>query len=190
LTLPCTFVIANRVGVAVLLLLMLAACGGSADGTAPAPTGPAQLSGTVAYVATECVDKAGGATAHQQLSIIRGERPPISVMDDREPKGRLTTGGSETPQAAAVSVYVVSMPCWETFAAQSSEYRESVLPAAVKARVSIEAGVTFGWRQWIGDAGIAIGIDRFGASAPGETNLEKFGFTADNVARTVRSLVK
>ena len=82
------------------------------------------------------------------------------------------------------------MPCWEIFAAQSAEYRESVLPAAVKARVSVEAGVTFGWHRWIGDAGIAIGIDRYGSSAPGEINMEKFGFTADNVARTVRSLVK
>jgi transketolase len=60
----------------------------------------------------------------------------------------------------------------------------------VKARVSVEAGVTFGWQRWIGDAGVAIGIDHYGASAPGEVNMEKFGFTAENVARTVRGLVK
>jgi transketolase len=88
-----------------------------------------------------------------------------------------------------VRVRVVSMPCWETFEAQTAEYRESVLPAAVKARVSVEAGVTLGWHRWVGDTGVAIGIDRFGASAPGETNLEKFGFTAENVARAVRGLV-
>jgi transketolase len=87
-------------------------------------------------------------------------------------------------------VRVVSMPCWKIFAAQSPEYRESVLPSTLKARVSVEAGVTFGWSRWIGDAGVAIGIDRFGASAPGEVNMEKFGFTAGHVANAVRSLVR
>lgn len=84
---------------------------------------------------------------------------------------------------------VVSMPCWEAFAAQSREYRESVLPPSVGARVSVEAGVTFGWCRWIGDRGIAIGVDRFGASAPGEVNLEKFGLTADRVVAAVRTLI-
>ncbi len=84
---------------------------------------------------------------------------------------------------------VVSMPCWEIFAAQSTEYQESILPASIKARVSIEAGVTFGWNRWIGDAGIAIGIDTFGSSAPGPTNMEKFGLTAERVAEVVRKLV-
>ncbi|HXQ24649.1 MAG TPA: transketolase, partial [Candidatus Acidoferrales bacterium] len=84
---------------------------------------------------------------------------------------------------------VVSMPCWETFAAQSAQYRDAVLPASVRARVSVEAGVTFGWSQWIGDSGTAIGVDRFGSSAPGETNMEKFGFTPENVARIVRALL-
>jgi transketolase len=114
------------------------------------------------------------------------------------PQAIIMATGSEVPLALAardvlakdgIRTRVVSMPCWETFAAQSAEYRESVLPAAVKARVSVEAGVTFGWHRWIGDAGIAIGIDHYGASAPGETNFEKFGFTSDNVARAVRRLV-
>jgi len=99
-------------------------------------------------------------------------------------------GARELLAKGGIRTRVVSMPCWETFEAQSAEYRESVLPAVVKARVSVEAGTTFGWHRWIGDAGIAIGIDRYGSSAPGEINMEKFGFTADNVARAVRSLVK
>ena len=82
------------------------------------------------------------------------------------------------------------MPCWEAFLAQSAEYRASVLPPAITARVSIEAGVTLGWARWIGDRGIAIGLDRFGASAPYEVALEKLGFTAAHVADAVRSLVK
>jgi len=89
-----------------------------------------------------------------------------------------------------IRVRVVSMPCWETFEAQSAEYRASVLPVSVPARVSVEAGVTFGWHRWIGEAGMAIGIDHFGASAPGETNMEKFGFTAENVADAVRKLLR
>jgi transketolase len=85
---------------------------------------------------------------------------------------------------------VVSMPCWESFSAQSPDYREAVLPAAVKARVSVEAGVTLGWERWIGEHGTAIGIDRFGASAPGEVNMEKLGFTAEDVARAVRKALQ
>jgi transketolase len=89
----------------------------------------------------------------------------------------------------AVAVRVVSMPCWELFAQQSDAYRESVLPRAVTARVSVEAGATFGWSRWIGDAGVAIGIDRFGASAPGEVIMEQLGVTAEHVAAAVRSLL-
>jgi transketolase len=123
----------------------------------------------------------------------------LADADGGAPQAIIIATGSEVSVAMAarellardgVRTRVVSMPCWETFEAQSPEYRASVLPPAVKARVSVEAGTTFGWHRWIGDAGIAIGIDRYGASAPGETNMEKFGFTADNVARAVRSLVK
>ena len=91
--------------------------------------------------------------------------------------------------ADGVSARVVSMPCWEQFASEDADYRESVLPAAVTARVSVEAGVTMGWKTWIGDRGQAIGIDRFGASAPGATNLDKFGITAANVAARVRDVM-
>jgi transketolase len=84
---------------------------------------------------------------------------------------------------------VVSMPCWDLFEAQDPAYRESVLPASISARVSIEAGVTFGWSRHLGSAGKAIGIDRFGASAPGELIYEKLGLTAEAVASAVKSLL-
>jgi transketolase len=86
-------------------------------------------------------------------------------------------------------VRVVSMPCWELFQAQDAAYRESVLPRAMTARVSIEAGVTLGWREWIGDRGIAVGIDRFGASAPGDVVLDKLGINAASVVAAVGRLV-
>ena len=115
------------------------------------------------------------------------------------PQTILIATGSEVHQALeardllmkeGIPVRVVSMPCWEVFASQSEDYQESVLPASIVARVSIEAGVTFGWSRWVGNAGVAIGIDRFGASAPGKINLEKLGLTAENIATAVKKLLK
>jgi transketolase len=85
-------------------------------------------------------------------------------------------------------VRVVSLPSWELFDLQDEQYRESVLPKAVTKRVSVEAGTTFGWCRYTGSEGIAIGIDRFGASAPGEVCLEKFGFTVANVVAKAKAL--
>jgi transketolase len=83
---------------------------------------------------------------------------------------------------------VVSMPSWELFQAQDSTYREAVLPHHLKSRVSVEAGATFGWERHVGDSGVALGIDRFGASAPGELVLERFGFTPERVAAAAREV--
>jgi len=80
-----------------------------------------------------------------------------------------------------VRARVVSMPCWELFEAQPSDYRDDVLPPDVKARISVEAGVALGWKKWVGDEGDSISIEHFGASAPGNTVLEKFGYSVDNV---------
>ena len=86
-------------------------------------------------------------------------------------------------------VRVVSMPCWELFEAQDEAYKESVLPKAVKKRVSVEAGTTFGWSRYVGDEGVSIGVDRFGASAPLGALLEKFGFTVDNVVAKAKAVL-
>jgi transketolase len=79
------------------------------------------------------------------------------------------------------SARVVSMPCWELFAAQPQDYRDEVLPPEAKARLSVEAGVALGWSKWVGDEGDSLSIERFGASAPGTTVLEHLGFTVDAV---------
>ncbi len=84
---------------------------------------------------------------------------------------------------------VVSLPSWELFAAQPAAYRETVLPAAIRARVSIEAAASFGWERWIGEAGASIALDHFGASAPGERLFEEFGFTPERTAAAVRRLL-
>ncbi len=83
---------------------------------------------------------------------------------------------------------VVSLPCFSRFERESAAYRDSVLPPACARRVSIEAGVTLGWERWIGARGRALGIDHFGASAPGNVVMEKFGITADAVVAAVRTL--
>ncbi len=86
-------------------------------------------------------------------------------------------------------VRVVSMPCCELFNEQSAEYKESVLPKAVTKRVAVEAGSTFGWCRYTGSEGAVIGIDHFGASAPGNVCLEKFGFTVENVLATAKKVL-
>ncbi len=88
------------------------------------------------------------------------------------------------------NVRVVSMPCWELFAEQPADYRDEVLPADVSARLSVEAGISLGWKQWVGDRGDSLAIDGFGASAPGNEVLERFGFTPDNVAARAQALLE
>jgi transketolase len=86
------------------------------------------------------------------------------------------------------AVRVVSMPCWELFEQQPADYRDEVLPPDCKARLSIEAGVKLGWKEWVGDEGDSISIEHYGASAPGNTVLEKFGYTTDNVVARASAL--
>lgn len=88
-----------------------------------------------------------------------------------------------------IKVRVVSLPSWELFDLQDAAYRESVLPKAVKKRLAVEAGITMGWCRYVGDEGATIGIDHFGASAPGEVVLEKFGFTVDNIVTQAKALL-
>jgi transketolase len=88
-----------------------------------------------------------------------------------------------------ISARVVSMPCWELFAEQTQAYRDQVLPPDRRRRVSVEAGATFGWREHVGDRGVAVGIDRYGASAPGEVLLEKLGISTAAVVSAVKQVL-
>ncbi len=80
------------------------------------------------------------------------------------------------------------MPCEEAFLRQTDDYRATVLPAAITARVAIEAGATGTWWRWAGSAGAVIGIDTFGVSAPAEDAYQHFDLTSDRVAKTLRAL--
>jgi len=96
----------------------------------------------------------------------------------------------ETARTLDANARVVSMPCWELFEAQLPEYRDEVLPPSVRARISVEAGVALGWERWVGDQGTSVSIERFGASAPGTTVLEKLGMTPENVAAHAAALLE
>ena len=102
---------------------------------------------------------------------------------------QLAFGAAEALEKDGVPARVVSLPCWERFEAQDADYRESVLPAAVRARVGVEAGVSLGWERWVGDEGAMVGLDHFGASAPAGTIFEKFGFSIDRVAAVARGVL-
>ena len=102
---------------------------------------------------------------------------------------KLALEAAETLAQDGVAARVVSMPSWELFNDQTQEYKNSVLPENVKARVSIEAGATQGWHKYLGMNGIAIGLDHFGASAPINDLFTNFGITADSVVQAVKSLV-
>ncbi len=115
-----------------------------------------------------------------------------------EPEALLISTGAEVPptlQAArqlaaeGTRVRVVSMPCMELFEAQPIEYREQVLPPGVGARLAVEPGVSMSWWRWVGDRGDVLGIDRFGASAPGPTVLAELGFTVENITARARALL-
>lgn len=92
-------------------------------------------------------------------------------------------------EADGVPTRVVSMPCVEWFEEQDESYRESVLPSAVKARVSVEAGIAQGWDRYVGDHGASVSIEHFGASADYKTLFSKFGITAENVVATARTVL-
>ncbi|HIZ53168.1 MAG TPA: transketolase [Candidatus Enterococcus avicola] len=121
----------------------------------------------------------------------------VSAQKGETPAGILIATGSEVYLATeaqkalaaeGIDVSVVSMPSMELFEAQTAEYKESVLPKAVKKRVAIEAGSPFGWDRYTKCHGKVIAIDHFGASAPGDKVLAEFGFTTENVVETFKSL--
>jgi len=155
-------------------------------------TGPTMLILTRQGVPTldrkSCAAASGLLKGAYILSAEKGERPDLILI----------ATGSEVQTAIAaqkklsgegVDARVVSMPSWELFEAQTAAYRNEVLPPSITRRISIEAGMTFGWQKWVGDNGVAIGIDRFGASAPAPTLFEKFGVTVENIIVNAKRLM-
>lgn len=101
----------------------------------------------------------------------------------------LATAAAELLEASGTPTRVVSAPCLELFGDQDAAYRESVLPAGIRARVGIEAGVSLGWDRWTGSDGAIIAMDRFGASAPAPKLFAEFGFTPERIAEVARGVI-
>ena len=101
----------------------------------------------------------------------------------------ICVAAADALEADGIATRVISMPCMENFAAQDTEYREKVLPAACRARVSVEAAAKLGWHEWVGELGEVIGMETFGASAPAGALYKHFGFTPERVADTGREVV-
>ncbi len=123
----------------------------------------------------------------------------LADMGEDEPDLILMASGSEVGlilRAAAnlaaegVNLRVVSFPSWELFARQDQDYRDQVLPPGIKNRLAVEAGATQGWERWVGEHGRVIGIDRFGASAPGDKVMHEYGFSVANVIDEALGLLK
>jgi len=102
----------------------------------------------------------------------------------------LIVAAAERLRGEGIAVRCVSMPSWDLFDAQPQAHRDAVLPPSVRARLAVEAGSPQGWHRYVGDAGDVIGVDRFGASAPGEVMLEHYGFTVDNVVARAKALLQ
>jgi transketolase len=157
------------------------------------PDGPVALLLSRQNVPTLDRDEVAGSEGLERGGYVLWESAP-----GEQPELILLSTGAEVPTTLhaaqklageGVKVRVVSMPCFELFEAQSQEYRDEVLPPAVRTRLAVEPGATISWGRWVGLDGDVLGLDRFGASAPGTTVLEHLGFTDENVVVRARALL-
>jgi transketolase len=137
---------------------------------------------------TELADADQVARGAYVLADAEGERPDIILIATGS-EVHLALEAREQLAKQGVKARVVSMPSWELFDQQPQSYHDQVLPPTVTARLAIEAGVPQGWHRYVGQAGEVIGLNRFGASAPYKTLMEKFGFTAENIASRALALL-
>ncbi len=141
------------------------------------------------------LDRPAGASGLARGAYVLGElgpgpgRPDL-VLIGTGSEVHLALAGAELLAAEGVRTRVVSMPSWELFEAQAPEYRDEVLPPSVRGRLAVEAAATAGWERWVGEDGDVMGLNRFGASAPGATVLANLGFTAENVAARARAVLQ
>jgi transketolase len=123
------------------------------------------------------------------LSDASDNKPQLILMASGSEVG-LIVNAAEKLHADGIAVRCVSMPSWELFAQQPQSYRDDVLPPSVPARLAVELGASQGWERWIGEHGDMLGVETFGASAPADVLLEKYGFTVDNVVARAKKLLR
>jgi transketolase len=117
------------------------------------------------------------------------EGTPEAIIIATGSEMELAMGAAQQLATQGKKIRVVSMPSTDVFDAQDEAYRQSVLPPSVTARVAVEAGVTDGWLKYVGLQGKVVGINRFGESAPAGALFKEFGFTVDNVVKTVEAVL-
>jgi transketolase len=137
---------------------------------------------------TKYAPASGAAKGAYVLADAPGGKPDVILMGTGSELS-LCVDAYEKLKTEGINARVVSMPSWEIFAEQDAAYKESVLPAAITARVSVEMAATFGWERYVGLKGRMIGMHRFGASAPLKDLLKKFGFTVDAVVAEARAAI-
>ena len=142
--------------------------------------------GADGYATIEGVAK--GAYVLKDFGDVGSEKTVVIVATGSEVQ--LAVAAAEALAGEGVATRVVSMPCREWFDEQDDDYRESVLPSDVRARVSVEAAVAQGWRDVVGDAGRTVSIEHFGASADYETLYREFGLTGEAVAEAARDSLR
>jgi transketolase len=123
------------------------------------------------------------------LSPEKGKKPEVILMATGS-EVQLIIEAQNKLWEMDIDSRAVSFPSWELFREQSKSYRDEVMPPDVKNRVAIEAGSPLGWREWVGDKGEIIGINRFGASAPYQEIYENYGLTAEEIIKKVKKLLK
>jgi transketolase len=123
------------------------------------------------------------------LAEAEGGKPDVLLLGTGSEVAMAMTAREQLAKSG-IHARVVSMPCWELFEEQDAAYRESVLPAAVTARVSVEAAAALGWDRYVGPKGTILAMHSFGASAPIKDVQKHFGFTPENVAEAARTLVQ
>ncbi len=138
----------------------------------------------VAYSAAEGVQRGGYILADAS------EGDPDVILIASGSEVALIVAARQKLQAQGVHARIVSMPSWELFESQSEAYRKSVLPPAIGARLAVEAGVSQGWHRYVGSRGDVLGIERYGASAPGDTVMREYGYTVDNVCCRALALLE
>jgi transketolase len=134
---------------------------------------------------------ASAAGLHKGAYILAdSDSTPDVILMSTGSEVQLCVAAHELLKAEGIHSRVVSMPCWELFERQPEEYRRSILPKSVRARVAVEAGSSLGWRRYVGLDGRIIARREFGASAPLKELLKQFGFTAENVVAEAKTAIE
>jgi transketolase len=130
-----------------------------------------------------------GAYIFSEAASEKSDATPDVILIGTGSELQLAVQAQEKLAAEGIQARVVSMPCWDLFEEQGAEYKESVLPSAVRARVAVEAGATIGWERYVGLEGRVVGQTQFGASAPAKDLLKHFNYTAENVVEHAKESI-